>query len=78
MFSGSLTGLSGDQVQIIGHITLETTRGEGADAKPIDVNYLIMDIISPYNIILGRPTINALGATMSIWYLTLKYSLPDG
>lgn len=44
----------------MGHVTLETTSGEGVDAKTIDVSYLIMDALSPYNIILGRPVTNVL------------------
>lgn len=34
------------------YITLETTCGKGVNAKVIDVSYLIIDDISPYNIIL--------------------------
>lgn len=78
MFSGSLTGLSGELVQIMGHIALETTCTEGVDARVIEVNFLIMHDISPYNVILRRPTINALGAVISMLYLTLKYMFHDG
>lgn len=44
----------------------------------IDVNYLIVDTLSPYNIILERPTINALGEVISSLYVVLKYPLPRG
>lgn len=78
MFSGSLTGLLGEHVQIMSYITLGTTYSEGIDARMFDVSYLTIDVLSPYNIILGWPTINALGEIVSIMYLTLKYPLPDG
>lgn len=55
---------------MIGYVTLKTTCREEADVEIIDVNYLIIDIMSPYNIILGRPTINSLGAVVSTRYLT--------
>lgn len=35
---------------------MEITCGEGADAKEIDVNYLIVYAISAYNIIMGLST----------------------
>lgn len=37
-----------------------------------------MDGASPYNIFLGQPNINSLGAVTSTLYLTLKYPLPEG
>ena len=57
----------------MGYVTLKTTCSEGANAKTIDTNYLIVDTLSPYNIILGRLVINTLGTVMSTRYLTLKY-----
>lgn len=62
---------------MMGYVTLVTTYEEGADAKTIKFSYIIKDIILYYNIILGRPTINALGAVVSTRCLTLIYSLLD-
>lgn len=62
----------------MGYVTLKNTCSEGADANTIDVEYLIIDTVSPYNIILGCLTINALWEVISKWYLTLKYLLLDG
>lgn len=58
----------------MGHVTLKNTCGEGVDAKAVDVRYLIMDALSSYNIILGRPFINTLEAVNSTLYLVLKYA----
>lgn len=46
-----------EQIQVNCHVTLETTCGEGTTTKAVEVNYLIVDALSPYNTILGRPTI---------------------
>lgn len=78
MLSGSLVGLSDKQVQVRGHMTLATTYGEGEDAKEVNVGYLIVDSLSPYNVILGRTNINALRAIISTQYLVLKYPFPGG
>lgn len=60
------------------HVTLETTCGEAADAKEIDANYLIVDALSLYKIIIGRLDINTLGEIISTIYIVLKYPLPGG
>lgn len=73
MFSSLLTRLSNEQVQVMGNITLETTCVEGADAKAIDINNLIMDNLSLYDII--GPTFHQLpGEVISTLYLTHKVS----
>lgn len=77
-FNESLMGLSREHVQIMRYVTLKITCGEGANAKTIDLKYLILDIMSPYNIILGSLTINSLGAVVSTRYLTLKYLFING
>lgn len=59
-------------------MTLEITCGEGADTKAINASYLIMDVLSPYSIILGQPTINAIRTIISTQYLGLKYMIPGG
>lgn len=78
VFNGPLIGLSGKHVQVRGHVTLKTTCGEGANTKVIDVSYLIVDALSPYNIVLGRPSKNEPGAVNFTLYLVLKYPLPRG
>lgn len=62
----------------MGNITLEMTCSTRANAKVIKINYLVVDALSPYNVILGRPAINFLGEIISIRYLVLKLLLPNG
>lgn len=72
-FRGSLVGLSGEHIQVKGHLTLETTYGEGTNTKGIKVRYLIVDSLSPYIIILSRTVTNTLEAVISSQYLVVKY-----
>lgn len=58
-------------------MTLETRCDKGEDSEAIEVNYLIVDAVLPYNIILGFSNINALKVVISSWYLVLKYPLPS-
>lgn len=71
-FQGSLIGLLYEHVQVKCHITLETTCNIGSNPKEIEVNYLVVDVLSPYNIIIGRPTINLLGIIIFAIYMVLK------
>lgn len=59
-FNGSLMVLSGEHVQIMSHVIPKTTCGEAANAKVIYVNSFIVNTMSPYNVIIGRPTIDFL------------------
>lgn len=46
-------------------------------AENIQVRYLIVNIASPYNIIIGRPSFNAFEEVLSTLYITLKYPIED-
>lgn len=74
-FKGTLVGFSGEQVQVLGHVPIMTIFGSGSNAKSMKVRYLIVNASSSYNIIIGRPTFNALEVVFSTIYLTMKYPL---
>ncbi|XP_072078047.1 uncharacterized protein [Arachis hypogaea] len=75
--SGELVGFSGERVSIRGYIWLQTTFGEYPNSKTVDIQYLIVDCRSPYNIILGRPTLNAFNAIVSTVHLCVKFLSQD-
>ncbi|XP_015955836.1 uncharacterized protein LOC107480200 [Arachis duranensis] len=76
--SGELVGFSGERVPIKGYIWLKTTLGENSLSKTIDLQYLIVDCPSPYNVILGRPTLNMFRAVVSTYHLCVKFQAQDG
>lgn len=71
-------GLSGEHVQIMGHVTLEITCGKGVGAKAINSNYRITNALSMYNTILRRLTLNTLEVIVSTLYLVLNYPFLEG
>lgn len=77
-FKGILVDFSGEQVQVLGHFPIMTIFGSGRNAKGIRVRYQIVNASSPYNIIIGMSTFNALEVVLSTIYLTVKYPLEDG
>ncbi|XP_072094117.1 uncharacterized protein [Arachis hypogaea] len=72
--SRELVGFSGERVSIRGYIWLQTTFGNYLNSKTIDIQYLIVDCKNPYNIILGKPSLNAFNAIVSTVHLCASFS----
>lgn len=53
-FKGTLVDFSREQVQVLGHLPTMTIFRNGSNAKGIRVIYLIVNVSSPYNIIIER------------------------
>ncbi|RDY06590.1 hypothetical protein CR513_09399, partial [Mucuna pruriens] len=71
---GALYGFAGERVPIKGTVELETTFEEDRNgARTIPVLYTVVDAEASYNIIIGRPTLNRLEATVSIHHLCMKF-----
>ncbi|RDX61124.1 hypothetical protein CR513_60676, partial [Mucuna pruriens] len=70
---GKLYGFAGEQVMIKGVIELETTFGERTHARTIPMLYIVVDVDTSYNIIMGRPAFNKLGVMVSTLHLCMKY-----
>ncbi|XP_072074432.1 uncharacterized protein [Arachis hypogaea] len=74
---GDLVGFSGERVPILGSVWLHTTLGEHPLSKTNDIQYLVVDCFSPYNLILGRPFLNKFGAIVSTVHLCVKFPLQN-
>jgi len=70
-----LYGFAGDQVEMRGHLELKTTFTDGNVSCAENINYLVVNAPSAYNMLLGRPTMNRLGAVPSTRHMKMK--LPD-
>ncbi|XP_072062012.1 uncharacterized protein [Arachis hypogaea] len=75
--SGDLEGFSGERVSIRGYIWLQTTFEEYPNSKTLEIQYLVVDCKSPYNIILGRPSLNVFNAIVSTVHLCVKFLSQD-
>ncbi|WVY94664.1 hypothetical protein V8G54_033752 [Vigna mungo] len=71
-------GFAGERVNTRGYVDMRTSLGVDKDAKELKVRSLLVDADTSYNVILGRPCLNAFGAIVSTPHLTLKYPLDDG
>ncbi|XP_027151809.1 uncharacterized protein LOC113751861 [Coffea eugenioides] len=57
--------------------SLKLTR-EHMTPRTIPVNFVVVKADSPYNLLLGRSTLNALRAVYSTYHLNFKFSTPAG
>ena len=74
-YTSCLYGFAGDQVEVRGHIELRTTFTDGTTSRTANIRYLVVNAPSAYNILLGRPALNRIGAIASTMHM--KMMLPS-
>ncbi|KAL0444280.1 UNVERIFIED_CONTAM: hypothetical protein Slati_2150700 [Sesamum latifolium] len=74
----SLYGFAGEVVHPRGMISLRLTMGAGTTRKTCMLKFLVVDVPSAYNVILGRPTLTAFQAVISIYHMKIKFLTPGG
>ncbi|XP_020215666.1 uncharacterized protein LOC109799505 [Cajanus cajan] len=74
-----LVGFSGERVKTKGYIKLSTRFGfEGTEYRDVSVKYVVVHANTSYNILLGRPSLNQLGAIVSTPHLAMKFPADSG
>ncbi|RDX88432.1 hypothetical protein CR513_29978, partial [Mucuna pruriens] len=71
-YPGVLVGLTPDQVEVCGYVDFTTIFG-----STIIVNYIIVNTLSSYNILLGCPSLNELNTVVSLLHLKVKFRAQD-
>ncbi|XP_057760233.1 uncharacterized protein LOC130980589 [Arachis stenosperma] len=71
--SRELVGFSGERVSILDSVWLQITIGDHPLSKTKDIQFLVVNCSSPYNIILCRPFLNSFGAIVSTIHLCVKF-----
>ncbi|KAL0456265.1 UNVERIFIED_CONTAM: hypothetical protein Slati_0965700 [Sesamum latifolium] len=74
----SLYSFAGEVVHPRGMISLPLTLGSSPRRKTCLVKFLVVDIPSAYNVILGRPTLNAFRAIISTYHMKIKFPVIGG
>ena len=73
-----LIGFGGTRVFPLGAVTLLVTVGNYLQQITRDVTFLMVDYLSAYNGILGRPTLNSCKAATSTYHLMIKFPIEYG
>ena len=72
-FESPLVSFNGDKVYLRGIVTLTVTVGTQPRQLTRQLDFLVVDCLSSYNVIIGRPTLNRWKATTSTYYLKVKF-----
>ncbi|KAL0439155.1 UNVERIFIED_CONTAM: hypothetical protein Slati_2398500 [Sesamum latifolium] len=76
--NSSLYGFAGEVVHPRGMVSLPLTMGRGTARKICLLKFLVVDVPSAYNVILGRPTLNTFQAVISTYHMKIKFPTPGG
>ena len=76
--SSHLRGFSGEKVLPLGSIQLVLTLGEPPYQATTTTRFLIVDAPSAYNMLLGRPSLNAIKAIPSAYHMVIKFPTING
>ena len=73
-----LSGFSGEKVLPLGSIQLVLTLGEPPCQATTTARFLIVDAPYAYNMLLGRPSLNAIKAIPSAYHMMIKFPTVNG
>ena len=76
--STHLGGFSREKVLPLGSIQLVLTLGDPPCQETTTVKFLIVDAPSSYNMLLGRPSLNAIKAIPSAYHMVIKFPTTGG
>ena len=73
-----LRGFSGERVLPLGSIQLVLTLGDPPCQATTTTRFLVVDAPSSYNMLLGRPSLNAIKAISSAYHMMIKFPTVNG
>jgi len=69
----SLLGFAGERVHTRDFVDLLTTFEVGRNCRTLTVRFLLVEVDMSYNVLIGRRTLNALGAIVSTQHMAIKF-----
>ncbi|XP_057747541.1 uncharacterized protein LOC130966731 [Arachis stenosperma] len=76
-YPDTLYGLGDAPTKPLGFIPLHTTFGKGIKSKTLSIDFIVVDVGLAYNALIGRTTLNRLGAVVSTAHLCMKFPTPE-
>ena len=73
-----LVGFGGNVIHPVGRIDLPVRFGQKGEGRDMVVRFLVVKELTGYNVILGRPTLNAAKAVIVPHLMLLKFERTDG
>ena len=78
LINGHLIGLSREKVLPLGSVQLVLTLGDPSCQATMTIKFLIVDAPSAYNMLLGRPSLNAIRAVPFAYHMVVKFPMDNG
>ncbi|XP_072064672.1 uncharacterized protein [Arachis hypogaea] len=78
VYPDTLYGLGDMPIKPLGFIPLHTTFGKRENSKTLSIDFIVVDVGSAYNALIGRTTLNRLGAVVSTLHICMKFPTPKG
>ena len=73
-----MRGFSGEKVLHLGSIQLVLTLGDPQCQVTTTARFLVVDAPSAYNVLLGRPSLNAIKVIPSAYHMMIKFPTTSG
>ncbi|XP_072073880.1 uncharacterized protein [Arachis hypogaea] len=77
-YPDNLFGLGDTLIRSLGFISLYTTFEKGTKSRTLSIDYIVVDVMSAYNALIGRVTLNGLAAVVFIPHLCMKFFTAEG
>jgi len=77
-YNEQIVGFSGERVDTRGYLDLRTRIDSRRDDQEVRVRFLLVEANTSYNVLLGRPCLNAFGAIVSTLHLAMKFPSDKG
>ena len=73
-----ILGFDGQEVNPTGVIRLPVRFGDKLKSKNLEINFLVVDMPTTYNVILGRPTLHKVKVVIVPYLFQLQFEADDG
>ncbi|XP_072066835.1 uncharacterized protein [Arachis hypogaea] len=77
-YPDTLFELGDTTINPLGFIYLHTTFGKEAKSKTLSIEFIIVDVASAYNALIGKTTLNRLGTVVYTPHICMKLPTPEG
>ncbi|XP_072062217.1 uncharacterized protein [Arachis hypogaea] len=71
-------GLGDTPIKPLDFVPLHTNFGKGMKSKTLSIDFIVVDVASAYNTLIGKTTLNRVGAVVSTPHICLKFPTPEG
>lgn len=77
-YPNMVLGLSGALTSAKGMIKLKVESGSAPQKVKMNSEFVVFDTPSPYDAVMGQPLLFCLRAAVSLYYYSIKFSIPHG